>query len=74
MELSDDEKAQIADLFFEEIVPKLLKMHARIGTLSCDFAGKAYENWIIHFKETGSSFDIVEFEYDEDARSLNMDL
>ena len=74
MELSDDERAQIADIFFEEIVPKLLKMHARIGTVSCDFAGKAYENWIIHFRETRSSFDILEFEYDKDARSLNMDL
>ena len=73
-ELSEEEKAGITDIFFEEIAPKLKKMHARIGTLSCAFAGKAFENWMIHFKEAGGGFDVVDFEYDRDARSLDLDI
>jgi len=73
-ELSEEERACIADQFYEEIVPKLKKMHARIGTLSCAFAGEAFETWMILFREAGEGFDIVDFEYDPDARSLNLDL
>ena len=65
-ELDDDDKTYISDIFFEDMVTKLKKMHARIGTLNCDFAGKQYKNWNIQFRSTGSGFEIVDFEYDED--------
>ncbi len=73
-ELEDHEKASIAELFDEEIVPRLRGLHARIGTVSCDFAGEEYKNWIIRFKSRGGDFDIVDFEYDEEACSFDLDL
>ena len=73
-ELDEDEKADISVLFDERIVPKLRNLHARIGTVSCDFAGKEYGNWIIHFKTRGGDFEIVDFEYDEEACGLDLDL
>ncbi len=73
-ELDDQDKASIAELFDEEIVPRLRDLHARIGTVSCDFAGEEYKNWIIRFKSRGGDFDIVDFEYDEEACSFDLDL
>jgi hypothetical protein len=73
-ELEDHEKAGIAELFDDKIVPKLRNLHARIGTVSCEFAGEGYKNWIIHFKSRGEDFDIVDFEYDEEACSFDLDL
>lgn len=72
-ELDDDDRIYITDIFFEEIVAKLKKMDARIGTLNCDFAGEQYSNWNIHFKSTGSDFEIVDFEYDEDSYGFSLD-
>ncbi len=46
-ELDDDDKAVITEIFYEEIVKKLQRMDARIGTLNCDFAGDQYKNWNI---------------------------
>ena len=71
-ELDDDDKVYITDIFLEDIVPKLRKMQARIGTINCDFAGEQYKNWVIHFKSTRSGFDIVDFEYDEESRSFKL--
>jgi hypothetical protein len=73
-ELDDRDKASIAELFDEEIVPRLRNLHARIGTVNCDFAGEQYKNWIIHFKSRGPGFEIVDFEYDEEACSFDLDL
>ena len=73
-ELDDDDKAYISDVFFEHIVPKLIKCDARLGNLSCEFAGEKYKNWMIQFQSKGSGFDIVEFEYDEDGESIDLDL
>ena len=73
-ELDDYDKAHIAQVFFEVIVPKLIKHDARIGNINCDFAGEQYKNWNINFKSKGSDFDIVEFEYDEEACGLDLDL
>ena len=56
------------------IVPKLAKLQARTGILSCQFAGDRYRNWTIQFKETGSGFEILDFEYDEDAEGMDLDL
>ena len=72
-ELDDEDKSFITDVFFEKIVTKLLKMHARIGTINCDFAGKEYGNWNIQFKSRGSGFEIVDFEYDEDSFGFNLE-
>ena len=73
-ELDDDDKAYITDFFFEHIVPKLIKCDARLGNLSCEFAGEKYKNWMVQFQSKGSGFDIVEFEYDEDGESIDLDL
>ena len=71
-ELDDDDKAHITEIFFEEIVPKLIKRYARIGNLNCVFAGEQYKNWNIQFKSRRSDFDIVEFEYDEDGCGIDL--
>ena len=72
-ELDDDDKAFITEIFFEEIVKKLKRMDARIGTLNCDFAGDQYKNWNIYFKSKGPGFEIVDFEYDEDSYGFSLD-
>ena len=56
------------------MVPKLVKLNARLGTLSCAFAGEDYENWTIEFKSIGDDFEIVSFQYDEEGASLDLDL
>lgn len=73
-ELSDEDKHRIIESFHEEVVPKLRKLHARLGTLSCEFAGERYRNWVVQFRSAGSDFEIQEFEYDEDAGDLDLDL
>jgi hypothetical protein len=45
-------------------------MNARTGVLNCDFAGEEYKNWNIVFKEVGSDFRILEFEYEEEGRGI----
>jgi hypothetical protein len=44
-----------------------------LGTLSCEFAGEQYKHWTLRFRSVGSDFEIVEFEYDEDADNLDLD-
>jgi hypothetical protein len=73
-ELDDVDKAYITEIFFEDIVPKLIMRDARIGNLSCEFAGEKYRNWSIQFRSKGQDFDIVEFEYDEEGNALDLDL
>ncbi|MGD8983450.1 MAG: hypothetical protein PVI53_05470 [Desulfobacteraceae bacterium] len=73
-ELSDDDQAHIRTLFHEEVTPKLIKLGARLGTLSCEFAGKQFKNWMIQFKSVGDDLEIVEFEYDEDGAGLDLDV
>ncbi len=72
-ELDDDDKAFITEIFFEEIVKKLKRMDARIGTVNCDFAGDQYKNWNIQFKSKGQGFEIVDFDYDEDSYGFSLD-
>jgi hypothetical protein len=74
LELEDEEKDHIRAIFFDDIAPKLTKLHARIGTISCEFAGEQYRKWIIRFNSRGSDFEILSFEYDEDAGSIDLDL
>ena len=72
--LNGEDKARIAECFEEEVVPKLKRLHARVGTLCCDFAGKPYRNWVIHFRSAGCGFEIVDFQYEEDAVSMDLDV
>jgi hypothetical protein len=71
-DLSENEKFEIMTAFSEQVVPKLKKLHARIGSLNCAFAGPRYSNWLVHFREIRSDFEITEFEYDEDSRDLDL--
>ena len=69
-ELTGADKAHITEVFVEQIIPKLQFMNARTGVLNCEFAGEKYKNWNIVFKEVGSDFEILEFEYEEEARGI----
>ncbi len=73
-ELSDDDQAHIRTVFHEEVVPKLVKLGARLGTLSCEFAGEQFRNWTVRFRSVGNDLEIVEFEYDEDGAELDLDV
>jgi hypothetical protein len=73
-ELSEEDKVHIMEVFTEEVVPRLMRMQARIGVLNCDFAGEEYKNWNIQFRSKGSGFEIVDFEYDVGSRSLSLDI
>jgi hypothetical protein len=71
-QLSDDDRIRISEIFQHDIVPKLMMMHARNGTINCEFAGDEYKNWVIEFKSSRSELDIVAFEYDPDSRSFEL--
>ena len=73
-ELTDEEKIEIQEIFSEEIMPKLKKLDARLGTISCEFAGPQYANWMIQFRSRGEDFEIVDFEYDEEGAGIDLDL
>ncbi len=73
-ELDDEDKVYINEIFLDEVVAKLQKMDARIGTLNCNFAGDQYRNWNILFRSKGPGFEIVDFEYDEDSDGIDLDL
>jgi len=73
-DLTDEEKSEIQQLFSEEIVPKLKKLDARLGMISCEFAGPQYAKWMIQFSSRGDDFEIVDFEYDEMAAGIELDL
>ena len=73
-ELSDEDQEQIRAVFHEEVVPKLMKLGARLGSLSCEFAGEPFRNWTIQFRSKGDDFEIVDFEYDEDGAGIDLDL
>lgn len=72
--LDDEDKVTISEVFFQAVVPKLRRLHARLGTLSCAFAGEEYSCWCIEFRSVGADFEIVDFEYDEDGAGLDLDL
>ena len=72
--LTDEEKSEIQEIFFEKIVLKLKKLDARLGTISCEFAGPQYAKWMIQFRSRGEAFDIVDFEYDEKGAGIDLDL
>ncbi|MBW1720440.1 MAG: hypothetical protein JRH13_03500 [Deltaproteobacteria bacterium] len=72
-ELSEEEKAHIREVFSERIVPKLRRLQARTGNLACDFAGEKYGRWTVRFVSRGTDFVITDFEFDEDARGVDLD-
>ncbi len=59
-------------VFQEDVVPRLMRMGARTGNIGCEFAGAAYQNWILQFRSSPSGFDITGFEYDEVARAIDL--
>ena len=72
-ELTEEEKAMIIEKFEQQIAPKLMmKVMGRVGILNCSFAGKEYENWNLIFRAKGDGFEIIDFEYDEDTRNLEL--
>jgi hypothetical protein len=73
-ELSDEDQGHIRTVFHEEVVPKLMKLGARLGSLSCEFAGAQFKNWTIQFKSVGDDFEIVDFEYDEEGAGIDLDV
>ena len=73
-ELTDDEKSEIQQLSSEEIVPKLKKLDARLGMISCEFAGPQYAKWMVQFRSRGDEFEIVDFEFDERGTGMDLDL
>jgi hypothetical protein len=72
--LSEEDKDYLRELFYSDIVPKLIRHHARNGVIGCDFAGPGYKHWQIHFRSRGSDFDIVDFEYDQEGCDIDLDL
>lgn len=72
--LNDDDQMHIMEMFHEDLTPKLTRLHARLGSISCEFAGERFRHWVVHFRSAGSGFEIVEFEYDEDATGMDFDL
>ena len=70
--LDDEDRIHITEVFHEDVVPRLMKMDARIGNINCEFAGEQYRNWVIEFRSNRSGFEIVDFEYDEDSRGINL--
>lgn len=68
--LSEEDKLLIHEIFDTEVVPRLKKLGARKGTISCGFAGKRFEPWNIIFASTGDGFQVLGFEYDERAREI----
>ena len=74
LQLDEDDRTHIIQVFFEEMEPKLKKLEARLGTLNCDFAGEQYRNWSMVFRSAGSGFEVVDFEYDEDGAGMDLDL
>lgn len=72
-ELTDEEKILIIEKFEEEIAPKLMmKTIGRVGVVNCSFAGEKYKNWNLIFRAKGDSFEVIDFEYDEDSRGLEL--
>jgi hypothetical protein len=74
LELTEEERMFIAGVFLERVVEKLQRMHARHGIVSCEFAGERYKQWTLRFAPRGDDFEIVDFEYDEDAEGIDLDL
>jgi hypothetical protein len=72
--LNDNDLAHIMEMFHEVLTPKLVRLHARMGTISCEFAGEQFRHWVIQFRSAGSGFEIEEIEYDEDAVGMDFDL
>jgi len=73
-ELSDEDREHLREIFFSDVVPKLIRLHARNGIIGCEFAGPRYGGWQIRFRSRGDDFDIVEFEYDEQGCGIDLDL
>ena len=72
-ELDDDARFHIEQVFHDTIAPVLRMRQARIGALSCEFAGARYTHWVIRFESVGSGFVIRDYHYDEDACGIDLE-
>ncbi|MCG6881256.1 MAG: hypothetical protein LJE96_19195 [Deltaproteobacteria bacterium] len=70
--LDDDDRSHIIEIFQGEIADRLMRMDARVGNISCEFAGPQYRNWVVQFKSSRWGLEIVDFEYDENTRSFDL--
>ena len=70
--LTNDDKMHILQVFDEDVAPRLIRMDAKIGNLSCEFAGEKYRKWVVEFRSNRSGFEIVDFEYDEHSRTIRL--
>ncbi len=70
--IPQEEKLHIMAVFDEDVAPRLARMGARIGNISCEFAGPQYRHWVIEFRTAISGFEIVSFEYDPEARGIDL--
>ncbi|EFK08507.1 conserved domain protein [delta proteobacterium NaphS2] len=70
--LDDDDRIHITEIFENDIAARLMQMDAKCGNISCEFAGPQYRNWVIEFKSSRWGLEIVDFEYDENARSFGL--
>ncbi len=73
VELDEEDRQFITQVFFEDVVNKLRRLHARIGTLNCGFAGEQYRKWNLLFRSKGPDFEIMDFEFDEDSHGFSLD-
>lgn len=71
--LSDEDRLRIAEDFALEVIPKLLFLQARVGTVNCGFAGERYRNWQLVFRATGGTFRIEDYLYDPDGEGISLD-
>ncbi len=71
-ELDEDDKSHITEVFHADIAARLMRMDARIGNICCEFAGSRYRHWVLEFKSSRWGLEIVDFEYDKDARSFDL--
>lgn len=72
--LGEEDEEFLRNLFYEEVVPKLVRLHARNGLVGCEFAGPRFSGWQIRFRSRGEDFDIVDFEFDEEGCGIDLDL
>jgi len=72
-ELDNEDKFHIMHLFHTYASPRLTNLDARIGMLNCDFAGEQYRHWNLRFRSRGESFEIVDFEYDEESHGFSLE-
>lgn len=71
-DLLEEDRIRITEIFQEDIAPRLLRMDARVGSICCEFAGSEFRNWVLQFNSSRFGLEVVDFFYDEDARTFDL--